>query len=82
MIATGEDSRYQDTDGPKPGRLGRIQQDHMSRVLAAANTDPAVSAAFFAVLSLNRRPESLLTPRIATHTTHPRPAPRPARPST
>jgi 2-polyprenyl-6-methoxyphenol hydroxylase-like FAD-dependent oxidoreductase len=65
LIATGEDSRYPSTDGPKPGRLGRIQQGYMARVLAAANTDPVVSEAFFAVLSLNRRPETLLTPRIA-----------------
>ncbi|GAA2673482.1 hypothetical protein GCM10010400_39460 [Streptomyces aculeolatus] len=64
-IATGEDSRYPDTDGPKPGRLGRMQQRYMSRVVAAANTDPVVCEAFFAVLSLNRRPESLLSPRIA-----------------
>ena len=64
-IATGEDCRYPSTDGPKPGRLGRFQQDYLARVLAAANTDPLVSAAFFAVLSLNRRPETLLAPRIA-----------------
>ncbi|MFJ2174934.1 FAD-dependent monooxygenase [Streptomyces sp. NPDC087851] len=64
-IATGEDCRYPGTDGPRPGRLGRIQQNYMGRVLAAANTDPLVAEAFFAVLSLNRRPETLLAPRIA-----------------
>ncbi|MGW6598958.1 FAD-dependent monooxygenase [Streptomyces sp. NPDC055036] len=66
MIATGEDSRYPGTDGPETGRLGRTQQDYLARVLAVANTDPVVAEAFFAVLSLNRRPETLLTPRIAT----------------
>ncbi|MEV8362054.1 hypothetical protein [Streptomyces niveus] len=66
LIATGEDSRYPDTDGPRPGRLGRMQQDYLARVLAAANTDPVVAEAFFAVLSLNRPPQTLLTPRIAT----------------
>ncbi|MGW8379554.1 FAD-dependent oxidoreductase [Streptomyces sp. ODS28] len=64
-IATGEDSRYPETDGPRPGRLARVQQDYMARVLTAANTDPVVAEAFFAVLSLNRRPETLLAPRIA-----------------
>lgn len=64
-IATGEDCRYPGTDGAQPGRLGRMQQDYMARVLAVANTDPVVTEAFFAVLSLNRRPESLLAPRIA-----------------
>ncbi|WP_052744168.1 NAD(P)/FAD-dependent oxidoreductase [Streptomyces odonnellii] len=65
VIATGEDRRYPGTDGPEPGRLGRMQQEYLARVLAAANTDPVVAEAFFAVLSLNRRPETLLTPRIA-----------------
>lgn len=66
LIATGEDGRYPDTDGPKPGRLGRMQQDYLARVLATANTDPVVAEAFFAVLSLNRPPQTLLSPRIAT----------------
>lgn len=65
LIATGEDARYPSTDGPKPGALGRMQQGYLARVLVAANTDPVASAAFFAVLSLNRRPETLLTPRLA-----------------
>ncbi|WUH89283.1 FAD-dependent oxidoreductase [Streptomyces sp. NBC_00433] len=69
MIATGEDSRYPSTDGPAPGPLARMQQGYLSRVLGAANTDPVVSEAFFAVLSLNRRPESLLAPRIAVRAT-------------
>ncbi|SHM07810.1 NAD(P)/FAD-dependent oxidoreductase [Actinacidiphila paucisporea] len=68
MIATGEDSRYPGTDGPPPGPLARMQQDYLSRVLVAANTDPVVSEAFFAVLSLNRRPETLLAPRVALRT--------------
>ncbi|WP_405850631.1 hypothetical protein OG211_35090 [Streptomyces niveus] len=47
-------------------QLGRMQQDDLARVLAAANTDPVVAEAFFAVLSLNRPPQTLLAPRIAT----------------
>ncbi|WP_329149829.1 hypothetical protein OG275_34905 [Streptomyces niveus] len=43
-----------------------MQQDDLARVLAAANTDPVVAEAFFAVLSLNRPPQALLAPRIAT----------------
>lgn len=63
-IATGEDCRCPSTDAPPRGRLGRVQQDYLARVLAVANTDPVVAEAFFAVLSLNRRPEALLAPRI------------------
>jgi 2-polyprenyl-6-methoxyphenol hydroxylase-like FAD-dependent oxidoreductase len=69
LIATGEDARYPGTDGPKPGRFGRLQQDYLARVLVAANTDPVACEAFFAVLSLNRRPEALLTPRVAVRAT-------------
>ncbi|MFI0901325.1 FAD-dependent oxidoreductase [Streptomyces sp. NPDC020983] len=75
-IATGEDGRYPDTDGPAPGLLGRFQQGYMARVLAAANTDPLVASAFFGVLSLDRRPESLLAPRVAVRARR-RPAPSP-----
>ncbi|WP_078862525.1 FAD-dependent monooxygenase [Streptomyces sp. NRRL F-5123] len=75
-IATGEDSRYPETDGPAPGPLARFQQGYMARVLAAANTDPLVASAFFGVLSLDRRPESLLAPRVAVRARR-RPAPSP-----
>jgi 2-polyprenyl-6-methoxyphenol hydroxylase-like FAD-dependent oxidoreductase len=64
-IATGEDCRYPGTDGPRPGRLGRLQLGYMDRVVAAANTDPLVCETFFSVIALERRPESLLAPRIA-----------------
>ncbi|MFI0943186.1 FAD-dependent oxidoreductase [Streptomyces sp. NPDC021020] len=75
-IATGEDCRYPETDGPAPGPLARFQQGYMARVLAAANTDPLVASAFFGVLSLDRRPESLLAPRVALRARR-RPAPAP-----
>lgn len=65
-IATGEDCRYPGTDGPRPGRAARLQLGYLDRVVAAANTDPLVCAAFFSVIALERRPESLLSPRIAT----------------
>ncbi|MGW5351791.1 FAD-dependent oxidoreductase [Streptomyces sp. NPDC004031] len=81
-IATGEDCRYPDTDGPAPGPLGRLQHAYMARVVAASNTDPLVASAFFGVLALDRRPESLLAPRVAVRAAGrsrraPRPAPSP-----
>ncbi|MFJ2606115.1 NAD(P)/FAD-dependent oxidoreductase [Streptomyces sp. NPDC087425] len=68
-IATGEDRCYPDVEGPTPGLLTRLQQGYMGRVLATSNTDPLVAEALFAVLSLNRRPESLFSPRIMSRTT-------------
>ncbi|MFD5417611.1 FAD-dependent oxidoreductase [Streptomyces sp. NPDC127069] len=62
QIATSEDLRYPWTEGPPPDRATRILQRYMSRVMAGANTDPALSSAFFGVLSLSTPPAALLTP--------------------
>ncbi|WP_405487551.1 NAD(P)/FAD-dependent oxidoreductase [Streptomyces sp. NBC_00096] len=62
QIATSEDMRYPETDGPPPDRATRILQSYMSRVIAGANTDPAIAARFFGVLSLTSSPGTLLDP--------------------
>ncbi|MFJ3883334.1 FAD-dependent oxidoreductase [Streptomyces sp. NPDC090077] len=62
QIATSEDLRYPGTEGPPPDRATRVLQAYMSRVMAGANTDPAISAPFFGVLSLSTPPNALLAP--------------------
>ncbi|WP_327169012.1 NAD(P)/FAD-dependent oxidoreductase [Streptomyces subrutilus] len=62
QIATSEDLRYPQTDGPPPDRTTRIMQRYMSRVIVGANADPAVAARFFGVLSLSATPDTLLGP--------------------
>ncbi|MFD7093951.1 NAD(P)/FAD-dependent oxidoreductase [Streptomyces xanthophaeus] len=62
QIATSEDMRYPQTQGPPPDRTTRILQRYMARVMVGANTDPAVSGRFFGVLSLSTPPSALLTP--------------------
>lgn len=62
QIATSEDMRYPETEGPPPDRATRVLQRYMARVLAGANTDPAVSGRFFGVLSLSAPPNALLGP--------------------
>ncbi|MEU8772599.1 FAD-dependent monooxygenase [Streptomyces sp. NPDC048606] len=62
QIATSEDLRYPGTEGPPPDRATRFLQGYMSRVMVGANTDPAISAAFFGVLSLSAPPNTLLAP--------------------
>ncbi|MET9609948.1 hypothetical protein ABZZ17_33590 [Streptomyces sp. NPDC006512] len=62
QIATSEDMRYPQTEGPPPDRATRILQRYMSRVMVGANTDPALSARFFGVLSLSAPPNTLLSP--------------------
>ncbi|WP_326587236.1 hypothetical protein [Streptomyces sp. NBC_01294] len=62
QIATSEDMRYAETDGPPPDRATRFLQRYMSRVMVGANTDPAISRRFFGVLSLSTSPNALLGP--------------------
>ncbi|RPF44780.1 flavin-dependent dehydrogenase [Streptomyces sp. Ag109_G2-6] len=62
QIATSEDLRYPWTEGPPPDRATRVLQRYMSRVMAGANSDPAISAPFFGVLSLSAPPNTLLAP--------------------
>ncbi|MCB5181256.1 FAD-dependent oxidoreductase [Streptomyces antimicrobicus] len=64
QIATSEDLRYPETEGPAPDRVTRVLQQYMTRVMVAANTDPAVSGRFFGVLSLTESPNALLTPAV------------------
>ncbi|MFF4453194.1 FAD-dependent oxidoreductase [Streptomyces goshikiensis] len=62
QIATSEDQRYPETEGPPPDRAARILQKYMSRVMVGANADPGISAPFFGVLSLSAPPNTLLSP--------------------
>ncbi|UUU39307.1 NAD(P)/FAD-dependent oxidoreductase [Streptomyces sp. NBC_00162] len=62
QIATSEDLRYPETEGPPADRTTRVLQRYMSRVMVGANTDPAVAGRFFGVLSLSTSPNTLLGP--------------------
>lgn len=62
QIATSEDMRYPETEGPPPDRATRVMQAYMSRVIVGANADPEISRPFFGVLSLSASPNTLLSP--------------------
>ncbi|MCX4626791.1 FAD-dependent monooxygenase [Streptomyces sp. NBC_01443] len=62
QIATSEDMRYPETEGPPPDRATKVLQAYMSRVIVGANTDPEISRPFFGVLSLSASPNTLLSP--------------------
>jgi flavin-dependent dehydrogenase len=64
QLATGEDLRYPTTQGPRPGRLGRLGYRYGDRVLAVANGHPEVQAAFLRVIHLLDRPATLVHPRV------------------
>lgn len=62
QIATSEDMRYPETEGPPPDRATKVLQAYMSRVIVGANADPEISRPFFGVLSLSSSPNTLLSP--------------------
>src|SRR5262249_28433654 len=64
LIATGEDLRYPQVDGPRPFGSGLVNK-YLERVHAAASDDPIVCRKFFDVLNLLAPPTSLMTPGLA-----------------
>jgi flavin-dependent dehydrogenase len=64
QLSTGEDLRYQTTEGPRPGRLGRLAYRYADRVLATANGNQDVQAAFLQVIHLQDHPAALFHPRV------------------
>jgi flavin-dependent dehydrogenase len=75
-LATGEDLRYQTTQGPKPGPLGRLLYRYSDRVLETANGNPNVQRAFLRVLHLLDPPAALMHPRVLVPVVARRRAPR------
>jgi 2-polyprenyl-6-methoxyphenol hydroxylase-like FAD-dependent oxidoreductase len=63
-IATGEDLRFPQIEGPRPFAAPLLNR-YLDRVHAAASQDAAVCRAFFDVLNLLAPPTALLSPRLA-----------------
>ncbi|MEO5875041.1 MAG: hypothetical protein ABIS86_06645, partial [Streptosporangiaceae bacterium] len=62
LVATGEDRRYAETEGP-PVRLDtKIINAYVDRVVQAANVDPVACRALLDVLALKQGPTSLFRP--------------------
>jgi 2-polyprenyl-6-methoxyphenol hydroxylase-like FAD-dependent oxidoreductase len=62
LLATGEDYRYAEAEGPPPGRLSRLTHRHLDRVIALATRSPRVRRRFMEVIHLVRSPASLFAP--------------------
>jgi flavin-dependent dehydrogenase len=62
ILATGEDYRYIEVEGPPPGRLVRLTHRYIDRVVALAARSPRVRQRFMEVLHLVRSPASLFAP--------------------
>jgi len=64
LVATGEDFRWENTEGDRPGRTTRMVQHYMDRVVRLAIHDRHAQHSFFEVVHLLKPPTSLFHPRI------------------
>ena len=63
QLSVGEDFRFPQTTGPKPGGVDLINR-YVAAVHRATRFDPEVGRAFLKVMNLLEPPTSLMTPRI------------------
>jgi hypothetical protein len=64
LLATGEDFRWENTEGDRPGGAARLVQGYFDRVLELACRDANASRAFIEMAHLLRPPASLFRPGI------------------
>ncbi|MFG2004462.1 FAD-dependent oxidoreductase [Spirillospora sp. NPDC048911] len=64
LVATGEDLRYDTTQGASAGLQTRILNRYVDRVQALANVDQRVCDRLISVLSLHAQPQSLFMPDV------------------
>ena len=64
LLATGEDLRYPDTEGDRPGGLTRLIQKYVDRVLISSAMDSDVANAFVKVNNLIESPTIFFQPGI------------------
>ncbi|MDP9356295.1 MAG: pyridine nucleotide-disulfide oxidoreductase, partial [Chloroflexota bacterium] len=64
LMATGEDLRYPETAGARPGVPTRLLQRYADGVLRAAMEDRRANAAFLDVLNLLAPPAALFRPGV------------------
>jgi 2-polyprenyl-6-methoxyphenol hydroxylase-like FAD-dependent oxidoreductase len=62
LLATGEDYRYVEAEGPPPGRMAGLTHKYLDRVVALAARSPSVRRRFMEVVHLVRSPASLFAP--------------------
>jgi 2-polyprenyl-6-methoxyphenol hydroxylase-like FAD-dependent oxidoreductase len=68
LLATGEDYRFAEAEGPPPGPAVRLAHWYLDRITALAAHDPAVRQRFVEVVHLVSSPVSLLAPGLAVRT--------------
>jgi 2-polyprenyl-6-methoxyphenol hydroxylase-like FAD-dependent oxidoreductase len=64
LLATGEDYRYVEAEGPPPGWTTRLAHRYLDRVIEVATRRPGVRRKFVEVIHLVRSPASLFAPGV------------------
>jgi flavin-dependent dehydrogenase len=64
LVATGEDFRWENTTGDRPGGAARSMQRYIDQVIKLATMDPHAQRRFIEVIHLLKPPSSLFHPRI------------------
>jgi 2-polyprenyl-6-methoxyphenol hydroxylase-like FAD-dependent oxidoreductase len=65
LLATGDDFRYPETEGGRPGVMTRLMHRYVDQVMYTANENAPVFLAFFEVAQLLKPPTVLFQPHIA-----------------
>ncbi|MCM1982552.1 FAD-dependent oxidoreductase [Lyngbya confervoides] len=72
LMATGEDFRWPETQGRRPGKPVQILQAYFDRAFESSTWDPQMHEAFIEVVHLARSPWALLTPALLWKSLGPR----------
>jgi hypothetical protein len=64
LLATGDDFRYPETEGARPGVVTRLMHRYVDHVMEAANENPQVFVTFFEVAQLIKPPTAFFRPSV------------------
>jgi 2-polyprenyl-6-methoxyphenol hydroxylase-like FAD-dependent oxidoreductase len=64
LMATGEDFRWETTEGGKPNRMTQLMHQYMDRLLQASVNDPNIYPSFLEVMHMIKQPAALFAPNL------------------
>ncbi|PMB53982.1 2-polyprenyl-6-methoxyphenol hydroxylase-like oxidoreductase [Fischerella thermalis CCMEE 5201] len=64
LMATGEDFRWETTEGGKPNQITRLMHQYMDRLLQLSVSDANIYGSFLEVMHMTKQPASLFAPNL------------------
>ncbi|SRR5579883_623482 len=64
LMATGEDFRWETTEGGKPNRMTQLMHQYMDRLLQTSVNDPNIYPSFLEVMHMTKQPAALFAPNL------------------